>query len=1225
MINPYYSFFDNNFILSCDYGSSLELLVGYSKYSFLVDSGASMSALKHETVLRWNLPVHTERISINGIGGKVQSIGYVFVTLNLNGEEFEHKFYVIDYLPCFQHGIIGRDFLNKYQAILDFENNTVSLNNLNNKRITVSMINGSLDKGSFLTIPPRCEKFFVVDSSIHDECVVLPKELCQGVFMAGSICKPNKGKICIQVLNTRESEVNLSYFRPEIHCLTEYNLCSFENSGVDGERVRTMFSHLNLSHLNEEERLSIQNICAKFSDVFHLPNDKLTTANLYDQSIQLKPNADPVYVKQYRLPFSQRSEVEKHIQKMLSDNIIEPAKSEWSSPILLVPKKSDDESKKWRLVIDFRKLNDRILDDKFPLPNITDILDSLSGAMYFSQLDLSQAYYQANLSPESRKYTAFTTPSGQYQMTRLPMGLKISPSSFSRLMTIAMSGLTYDKLFIYLDNLICFGRNLETHNKNLMDILTRLRKTNLKLNPSKCDFLRKEMQFLGHVISTEGIKPDPEKIKIVQNYPVPKNADETKRFVAFTNFYRKFIPKFAEKSLPLNRLCRKNIEFKWTQDCQESFCSLKNSLISPPILQYPNFNNDNTFILQTDASGYAIGSVLSNSDNKPVAFASRNLNKAELRYPTIEKELLAIVWSVKYFRPYLYGRKFIIRTDHKPLIYLFNMANPSSRLTKFRLLLEEYDYIIEYVKGADNAAADALSRIRISSEELKEMNERIMCVLTRAQRKILDEKRLRNESDNPAVDKDTSNIRSDQPNVVGSLKKPEDCVELSFVDEREWKMIERNSPEKSNLFAYNPNKCIIYINPSFRSYCARDAFVRKLECFCKQLKIKSVFIIKNDNNIKEIKELTRMINDTPKWSGPRLHILNSVIRISDHDTQRVILNDYHMLPTSGHAGIRRMVNNIKRRYFWPGLEKDVSDFVNRCDKCLRHKHFRHIKEPMVLTDTGHSSFDRIYLDLVGPLVKDNDSNAYILTLQCDLSKYVEAYPIKNKDTVSVATAFVSNFILRYGIPRQIISDRGTEFVSSVIKEMCEILKIEQKTSTAYHHQSIGSLENSHKNLMSYLRIQTENEPQNWSMWLPYWCFAYNTTVHTETKYTPYELVFGKPCNLPSNLTSEIDPLYNHYDYPKQLKYRLQKSQYDARHNLILSKEIRKSKYDCYTNPISYNVGDLILLKNEQCVNKLDPLYIGPFRVIEDCEPNLKIDYKGKEMLVHKNRSRPYRK
>lgn len=191
-------------------------------------------------------------------------------------------------------------------------------------------------------------------------------------------------------------------------------------------------------------------------------------------------------------------------------------------------------------------------------------------------------------------------------------------------------------------------------------------------------------------------------------------------------------------------------------------------------------------------------------------------------------------------------------------------------------------------------------------------------------------------------------------------------------------------------------------------------------------------------------------------------------------------------------------------------QPDVNKYTNR-----------YVKEPMVLTDTGTSAFDRIYLDLVGPLYKDSCNYSYSLTLQCDLNKFIEAYPLNNKDTISVAKCFLNNFILRYGILSKIISDRGTEFVSNVMKEVCQILDIKQLTSTAYHHQSIGSLENTHKN----------GEPQNWSAWLPYWCFAFNTTVHTETQYTPYELVFGKQCRIPSNLTCDIGPLYNHYDYP----------------------------------------------------------------------------------------------
>lgn len=256
---------------------------------------------------------------------------------------------------------------------------------------------------------------------------------------------------------------------------------------------------------------------------------------------------------------------------MLDNDIIEEAISEWSSPVLLVPKKSDKTGdKKWRLVIDYRQLNNVIQDDKFPLPNISEILDSLSGSIYFSKLDLSQSYYQLSLNENSRKYTAFKvdkmyqlsldensrkmtafTTDKTNQMKRCPMGLKTSPSVFSRLMTVAMSGLNYKQAFVYLDDCIIIGNTLEMHNKNLISVLERFRKVNLKLNPLKCEFLRKEIMYLGHKITSKGIFPDPSKIEVLQNYSKPLNTDDVKRFVAFANYYRRFIPRFASIAYPL--------------------------------------------------------------------------------------------------------------------------------------------------------------------------------------------------------------------------------------------------------------------------------------------------------------------------------------------------------------------------------------------------------------------------------------------------------------------------------------------------------------------------------------------------------------------------------------------------------------------------------------------------------------------------------------------------
>lgn len=277
---------------------------------------------------------------------------------------------------------------------------------------------------------------------------------------------------------------------------------------------------------------------------------------------------------------------------------------------------------------------------------------------------------------------------------------------------------------------------------------------------------------------------------------------------------------------------------------------------------------------------------------------------------------------------------------------------------------------------------------------------------------------------------------------------------------------------------------------------------------------------------------------------------------------------------------------------------------------------------MVITSTASSSFERISLDLMGPLDVDNCNNKYILTLQCDLTKYVEAYALPNKETETVARSFVNNHILRYGIPKEIASDQGTEFMSSVMVDICNLLQIKKLNSTAYHHESIGGLENTHKALGAYLRIQCDNNKTDWSSWLPYWCFSFNTTVHTETKYTPFELVYGKICNLPNNLKCDVDPLYNYDSYPLEFKYRLQRAQLDARNNLLISKNIRKCNYDKKANPVNYKCGDLILIKN-QVGNKLDKIYTGPYKVIAEMPPNVKIIKDNKEYLIHKNNTKIY--
>lgn len=1182
---------------------------------FLLDSGASISVIFLDYVDKQKINKN-DRIKINGVSGSTTTFGSTELTFKVNGCKISHTFFILDSFDYNVQGILGADFFDAYSAILNYETFSMSIN-LNNEKINIPM---ESEKNNTIVIPSRCEIIKYFNVGHNKECVVLPNEIGNGVLIASVIVRPKNGEIPVKILNSREEEVTIKNFRPETVDLDTFDVVQFTGNNISSvKRVDEVLGLVNYKNMNREEQSAIEHIIAKFADVFYLPKDPLSVTNIYKHNIQLEKNASPVYVKPYRLPQAQKEEINKQVGKMLDEGVIEPAQSPWSSPILIVPKKVDKNGeRKWRLVIDYRLLNKTTKDDKFPLPNITEILDSLAGAIYFSHLDLAQGYYQVELDKKCREYTAFTTNQGQFQLTRLPMGLKISPSVFSRVMTMAMSGLNYESCFVYLDDLIVFGRNLLEHNMNLVKVLGRLRKVNLKLNPIKCNFLQKEILYLGHIISDKGVAPDPEKITTIQHFPTPQDAQAVKRFVAFANYYRSFIPNFAHLSAPLNKLTRKNQVFNWTQECQEAFEILKTKLTVSPVLQYPDFSKNNTFILKTDASGVAVGAVLCNSNDKPVAYASRTLNKAEKNYCTIEKELLGIVWAVKHFRPYLYGRKFSIQTDHRPLVYLFNMTNPSSRLTKFRLILEEYDFEVSYIKGKANVTADALSRIEIPSEIQSALQtaQDTVNVITRSKAKELENH----------VDSNTDKTRTDHPGVVHLLKKPKNVTELKIIKLDEYNKYVRLK-DKYNLckenVIYDAEIQIIYMNEA--NTCSTSklrASLKDCQQICINHNLKEIVIVNDKNSAEIIKEILNL-RKIFKEADIKISILKGVQKIEDMPTRQLILNDFHMLPTGGHAGINRMFNNIKKYYYWEGLYRDTERFIRRCDDCQRYKHCRPNTEPMKLTDTASAAFEKIFLDLVGPLETDELDNKYILTIQCDLTKYVEAYPLKNKEAVSVATAFVNNFILRYGIPMVVVTDRGTEFISSVFIESCKILRIKQMSSTAYHHQTLGALENSHKHLGAYLRMQVARGKGNWSACIPFWCFAYNVTVHTETKYTPYELVFGRVARLPTDISDKIDPLYSFENYPLELKFRLQQAISDARNNLINSKIKRKDWYDqkCKSY-ISYKKGDLVLVQNN-VTNKLQELFKGPYTVIREETPNIVILVNNKEQLVHKNRVKLY--
>lgn len=1147
---------------------------------FLIDSGSTRSLIKYETLHNCHcINVYTDPFGVRTAHGS--SSHYLRSKVKFKSLCDEPLEFCIFNFNDNYDGLIGMDFLRKYKATLDFK---LGLLILSNKRVL------DIDFPYDYTIPALMEETIDVPVDKPNGYGLIESMDINNIYIPDCLIECNNNKASIKVINPTNKPIDIK-FRAPVQTKDIIDVNNFQNNRTMRERSRENWiaSQIRTQHLNTEEKEYLIDLCKEYNDIFANENEPLTSTNVVKHKIRTTDEI-PIHSKLYRYPYIHKEEVDSQIDKMLRQNIIRHSHSPWCSPIWVVPKKPDASGKKkWRIVVDYRKLNEKTIPDRYPIPKIEEILDKIGRSQYFSTIDLFSGFHQIEIEPNDIEKTAFSTDNGHYEYLKMPFGLNNAPATFQRLMNHVLHGLIGKTCLVYMDDVIVFSTSLQEHIEKLSKVFDRFRKCKLKIQLDKSDFLRKEAEFLGHVVTPQGIKPNPKKIEAIYKYPIPKTTKEIKSFLGLIGYYRKFIKNFADITKPLTKCLKKNAKIDTNnEEYVEAFETCKSILMNSPILQPPNF--DKPFILTTDASNVAVGAVLSQVNSQsdlPVAFASRTLNETESRYSTVEKELLAIVWATSYFRPYLYGKRFIIRTDHKPLKWLFSLKHQNSKLLRWRLKLEEYEYDIEYKKGKNNNVADALSRIEIHPLDID--NQSII--------NNVDENEVRQEDEVIELDSDTANSNQESYSAPGMP-----ILEEEIINNKPNQIIFDNTngePEITHLRMGKRN--CIHAKINLNNPKNIEEFIKQ---YCLPQK-KYYCLFWNENDYERVSSaINQCFNNV---QAPLFYRCLKILEEIPDDELRNTIQRFHE-GKSNHRGLDETYLRMKQKYYYPNLKEHIQKYLEECAICKQCKYERHNEKIGIeLTPTPQRPLEVIHIDTF------QIENTSFLTFLDPFSKFGQAYNIRGKTAIEITRNLIK-FFSHYGSPKLIISDSGTEFANETVKELLESYQINLHLTTPQNPNSNGPVERFHSTLIEQYRIfklkYDKLKPQEI---IPFCVFAYNSSIHSQTLKTPFDLIFGFIPEMHNyNPDAIITQEYNEkHKALMKITYAIIKERIESSKNKTLDRNNKDSNQP-------FKEGDVVYKRIPPGFHKKhkNP-FTGPYTIISLLEHNkaLIINHKTDEQLV----------
>ena len=848
----------------------------------------------------------------------------------------------------------------------------------------------------------------------------------------------------------------------------------------------------------------------EFSDIFR-PELRIKTPGDRTHGIEhhIETTGPPTYARYRRLSPEKLKAAKRAFSDMERQCVCEKALSPWSSPLHLVPKADGA----WRPCGDYRRLNSITVPDKYPMPNISDITNVIGGVTVFSKLDLLKAYFQVPIHPPDRQKTAIATPFGSFVFNYSTFGLKNSGATFQRLMDIIFG--QCDNVVVYIDDILVYSNSHAEHIEHLRKVFKLCRANGLILHVNKCELGKSTVDFLGHTVSPQGILPTPAKVQGITDFERPTSVKAVQRFLGMVNYYRRFIPKHSDITDPLID-CVRTKHVQWGPEQEAAFQDIKRALAAASYLAYPRPGEQ--LIITTDASKIAIGGVLeadTAQGRRPLAFYSRTLTKAERRYSTFDRELLAVHATIRHFRHLVYGTSFLVYTDHRPLTSAITKASDpwSDRQCSQLSAIAESGAILRYTRGEDNVVADALSRSPTASV--------------------------------------TSSSTTNAP----------------------------LNPEAAAWYPRTPPCSAYPIQPATPTL---DNSVHTID-----YKLMAALQASDPETAQYQSSTTNLQWETATVEGSPLMCDVSTGRprpLVPRDMRLAVVAAVHNL---AHPSINSTVKLVTDRFIWHRIKRDVRCWTRTCLQCQQNKIIRHVKPPLGQFTEPTRRFSHVHVDVTGPLPAAQGMR-YVLTMVDRSTRWCEATPIPDQSATACTTAFVSQWIARFGVPTDVTTDQGAAFTSALWTGLAKDLGYQVHHTTSYHPQSNGLVERFHRDLKAAIRCRCKDN--DWLAQLPWVLLGLRTVPKDATKVSAAEMLYGQPLAVPGEFWPSRDPT----DELQQRELAAARRAAGAfvptppsphgRHPVQMPKDLRTATH--------------VFLRDDRIKPTLCPPYTGPYEVLD---------------------------